>query len=160
MHKKNNINKSQNFIQGLRPFSASLPHSLKKIMKKSGYNFSNIVDNWTKLVGEDTSSYCYPYKVKINKDLNNGTLILNVEHGKEIEVEYKKNEIIDKLNGFFGQNYITQINLKIIDSKIKKNKNSEREKKLLFKKNLENLKNKDLKHSLDKLIKAFNDKHN
>ena len=129
-------------------------------MKKSGYNFSNIVENWTKLVGEEVSNYCYPYKVKINKDLNNGTLILNVVHGKEIDIEYKKNEIADKMNSFFGQNYIAHINLRIIERKIKKDKKDLPKKKLLFKKNFKKLKNEDLRHSLDKLIKAYNDKHN
>ena len=50
MHSKNNNNKSQNFIQGLRPFSSSIPKTLKKHLKKGGYNYSNIVDNWTKMV--------------------------------------------------------------------------------------------------------------
>ena len=49
MHNKNN-NKTQTFIQGLRPFSSSIPKTLRKHLKKSGYNYSNIVDNWTKLM--------------------------------------------------------------------------------------------------------------
>ena len=101
MHsKKGNINKSKNFIQGLRPFSSSLPHGLKKILKKGGYNFSNIVDNWTKMVGKDISNYCYPNTIRMTKDMNNGTLILNVVHGNEINVEYKKREKILKKRSF------------------------------------------------------------
>ena len=69
MHSKNNNNKSQNFIQGLRPFSSSIPHGLKKILKKNGYNFSNIVDNWTKMVGKDISNSCYPCKIKIGNNV-------------------------------------------------------------------------------------------
>ena len=66
MHnKKNNINKSRNFIQGLRPLSSALPHGLKKIIKKSGYNLSNVVDNWSKIVGKDISNSCYPNSIKI-----------------------------------------------------------------------------------------------
>ena len=33
MHNKNN-NKTQNYIQGLRPFSNSIPKNLKKYLKK------------------------------------------------------------------------------------------------------------------------------
>ena len=47
MHNKNN-NKPHTFIQGLRPFSSSIPKTLKKHLKKGGYNYSSIVDNWTK----------------------------------------------------------------------------------------------------------------
>ena len=42
MHNKNN-NKTQNYIQGLRPFSTSIPKALKKHLRKGGYNYSNIV---------------------------------------------------------------------------------------------------------------------
>ncbi len=51
MHSKNN-NKSQTFIQGLRPFSSSIPKTLKKHLKKGGYSYSKIVDNWTKMVSK------------------------------------------------------------------------------------------------------------
>ena len=40
-------------------------------------------------------------------------------HGKELEIEYAKKEIIDKINSFFGYNCINQIKLKIIQEKIK-----------------------------------------
>ena len=123
MHKKNN-SKTQTFIQGLRPFSSSIPKTLKKHLKKGGYNYTNIVDNWTKMVSNKVSNACYPITVKMGKEMKNGNLVLNVIHGKEIEVEYKKNEIIDKINSFFGYQCISSITLKIIQDKIvtKKNK--------------------------------------
>ena len=98
MHKKENNNKSKNFIQGLRPFSSSIPKTLKKHLRKGGYNFSNIVDNWTKMVNKKISDACYPITVKMGKEMRNGTLVLNVLHGKELEIEYSKKEIIDKIN--------------------------------------------------------------
>ena len=97
MHIKNN-NKITTFIQGLRPFSSSIPKTLKKHLRKGGYNYSNIVDNWTKIVSKKISDACYPVTVKMGKEMRDGTLVLNVIHGKEIEVEYEKNEIIDKIN--------------------------------------------------------------
>ena len=89
MHSKNN-NKTQRFIQGLRPFSSSIPKTLKKHLRKGGYNYSSIVDNWTVIVSKKISDSCYPKTVKMGKDLKNGNLVLNVIRGKELEVEYKK----------------------------------------------------------------------
>jgi len=158
MHsKKGNINKSKNFIQGLRPFSSSLPHGLKKILKKGGYNFSNIVDNWTKMVGKDISNCCYPNTIRMTKDMNNGTLILNVVHGNEINVEYKKQEIIDKINSFFGFNCIKEIKLKIVPKKkiTQKTKNFSDQNYSKYNEKLKNIQNQDLKKSLSKLIKAY-----
>ena len=85
-------NKFKNFVQGLRPFANSVPKSLKKYLKKGGYNYSNIVDNWTKIVNKKISDCCFPITVKMGKEMRNGTLVLNVLHGNEIEIEYKKNE--------------------------------------------------------------------
>ncbi len=99
MHNKNN-NKTQSFIQGLRPFSSSIPKTLKKYLKKGGYSYSNIVDNWTGIVNKKISDSCYPAAIKMGKEMKEGTLVLNVIHGKELEIEYKKSEIIDKINVF------------------------------------------------------------
>ena len=117
MHSKDN-NKLRNFIQGLKPFSSSIPKSLKKHLKKGGYNYSNIVDNWTKMVSKKISDSCYPITVQMGKEMRNGTLVLNVLHGKELEIEYAKKDIIDKINSFFGYNCISQITLKIVQEKI------------------------------------------
>ena len=92
MHNKNN-NKTQTFVQGLRPFSSSIPKTLKKYLQKGGYNYSNIIDNWTKMVGKKISDACYPIKVKMGKEMKEGNLVLSVIHGKEMEIEYQKKEI-------------------------------------------------------------------
>ena len=162
MHnKKLNNNKSNSFIQGLRPFSSSIPYGLKKILKKSGYNFSNIVDNWTKMVGKDISNCCYPNSIKTGKDLKNGTIILNVMHGKELEVEYNKKNILDKINSFFGYDCVSEVKLKIIRQKTKPKKliSCINKTNLKIKEKLSNVKNSELKNSLDKLIKAYNEKN-
>ena len=93
MHSKNNNNKSHNFLQGLRPFSSSIPKTLKKHLKKGGYNYSNIVDNWTKMMGKKISDSCYPLTIKMNKDMKNGILLLNVTHGKVKTRGYLFNKI-------------------------------------------------------------------
>ena len=85
MHNKNN-NKTQTFVQGLRPFSSSIPKTLKKYLQKGGYNYSNIIDNWTKMVGKKISDACYPIKVKMGKEMKEGNLVLSVIHGKEMEI--------------------------------------------------------------------------
>ena len=160
MHSKDN-NKFKNFIQGLKPFSSSIPKSLKKHLKKGGYNYSNIVDNWTKMVSKKISDSCYPISVKMGKEMRNGTLVVNVIHGKELEIEYAKKEIIDKINSFFGYNCINQIILKTVQEKIKTRKNKFPKIKDLSKinQNIEKVNNDELKSSLNNLLKAYNEKN-
>ena len=160
MHSKNN-NKTQTFIQGLRPFSSSIPKTLKKYLKKSGYNYSNIIDNWTKMVGVKISDACYPIKVKMNKEMKDGNLVLNVIHGKEMVIEYEKKEIIDKINSFFGYNCISNVSLKIVEDKIKFNKKIYPKINDLSKieEKMNKVNNKDLKNSLNNFLKAFNERN-
>ena len=160
MHSKDN-SKLNNFIQGLRPFSNSIPKTLKKHLKKGGYNYSNIVDNWTKMVSKKISDCCYPITVKMGKEMRDGTLVLNVLHGKELEIEYSKKEIIDKNNAFFGYNCINQVTLKIVLEKIKTTRHKFPKIKNLSKINekIDNVKNNQLKSSLNNFLKAFNERN-
>tara|TARA_B100001093_G_scaffold495359_1_gene539759 strand:- start:659 stop:1147 length:489 start_codon:yes stop_codon:yes gene_type:complete len=159
MHnKKNNTNKTENFIQGLRPLSSSIPHGFKGILKKNGYNFSSVVDNWTKMVGKEISNICYPQNIKISRDVKNGLLILNVLHGKELEIEYKKKEIIEKINVFFGYDYIKEIKLRIIQERKKINSKIKDVNSKKFNNELKIINNDSLKNSLKKLINAYNEK--
>ena len=161
MHSKKDNNKNKSFIQGLRPFSRSIPKSLKKLLKKGSYNFSNIINNWTKMVGKDISSSCYPSTIKMGKEMNNGTLVLNVIHGNELTVEYGKQEIIDKINSFFGFKCIKEVKLKVLqEKKISEQKLLKDKTKKKYNNKLNNVNNEGLKNSLNKLIEAYNAKHN
>ena len=160
MHNKNN-NKTLTYIQGLRPFSSSIPKTLKKHLRKGGYNYSNIIDNWTKMVSKNISDACYPIKIKMGKDMKEGTLVLNVTHGKEMEVEYEKSKIMDKINSFFGYNCICNIALKIIENKInKRDKILPKIKNLnSVEKKIKHIDNEQLKTSLKNFLKAYNEKN-
>ena len=160
MHSKNN-NKKQTFIQGLRPFSSSIPKTLKKHLRKGGYNFTNIIDYWTKMVSNKISNACYPVTIKMGKEMKDGTLVLNVIHGKEMEVEYKKTEIMDKINSFFGYNCISHITLKIVQDKININNKVFPKIKNLSKieKTMNKVGNEKLKISLNNFLKACNEKN-
>jgi len=149
------------FIQGLRPFSSSIPKTLKKHLKKGGYNYSNIVDNWTKMVSKKISDACYPLTVKMGKEMKDGTLILNVIHGKEMEVEYEKQEIIDKINSFFGYNCISQVTLKIVQDTIKNNEKVFPKIKNFSKieEKMNKVNHEGLKSSLNNFLKAFNERN-
>jgi hypothetical protein len=145
----------------LRPFSSSIPKTLKKHLKKGGYNYSNIVDNWTKMVSKKISDACYPITVKMGKEMKDGTLVLNVLHGKELEIEYEKNEIMDKLNSFFGYNCISQVTLKVVQEKIplKKNKFPKINNIIKINENIDRVKDAQLKSSLNNFLKAYSEKN-
>jgi len=158
MHKKFNINKTGNFIQGLRPFSNTIPKNLKQIFKKRGKNFSNLVDNWNKIVGKNISNVSYPVKILSDRNSKKSSLILNVMRGNELEIEYSKSEIMDKVNSFFGYKFLNS--LKLTSNQTKKNdKNKVLVRRKKYEKQLDNMENEKLKTQLYELIKAFNEKN-
>ena len=159
MHKKKNNNSlTKNFIQGLRPLSSTLPPKIKKVLKKNGFNLSSIVDNWTNIVGSNISNNCYPVNIKAQGNSKEVTLMLNVIHGKEIDIEYDRKNIIDKVNSYFGYIFINKIQIKIINTKLNNQIKTENKSKNNFYSNLEKIQDINLRNKLKKLIVAYNEK--
>jgi len=156
MHYKQN-KQSRTYVQGLRPFGNTLPRGLKGILKKNGYNYSEIISKWNILVGKDISDYAYPKSIKMKKGDSNGTLVLAIKRGDEINVEYSKREIIDKINSYFGYKLINEIKLQTFNSESEKTKNKNNLEK--FSKNLQEkiklIKSESIKNSLSQLLKAI-----
>jgi len=154
MHYKQNNKESKTYVQGLRPFGNTLPRGVKGVLKKSGYNYSEIISKWNMLVGKDISSCSYPKSIKMTKGDTNGLLVLAVKRGNEITVEYSKKEIINKINSYFGYRLINEIRLKTINSETKKIKNNNTLKKFSknFEKKINEIKNKDIRNSLSQLL--------
>ena len=157
MHYKQNNKESKTYVQGLRPFGNTLPRGLKGILKKSGYNYSEIISKWSILVGKDISNCAYPKSIKMKKGNSNGTLVLGIKRGDEIQIEYSKKEIIDKINSYFGYKLIDEVKLQTFSPKTDKKK----EKKIIgkFSKNLQEkineIKNESIKNSLSQLLKTI-----
>ena len=157
MHYKQNNKESKTYVQGLRPFGNTLPRGVKGILKKSGYNYSEIISKWNMLVEKEISSCSYPKSIKMTKGDTNGLLVLAVKRGNEITVEYSKKEIINKINSYFGYRLINEIRLKTINSETKKIKNNNILRKFSknFEKKINEIKNKNIRNSLSQLLNVI-----
>ena len=157
MHYKINNKESKTYVQGLRPFGNTLPRGLKGILKKNGYNYSEIISKWSIMVGKEISNISHPKSIKMKKGDSNGTLIIEIKRGDEIQVEYAKQEIINKINSYFGYKLINEIKLQAFGSKIKKNE----ERKITenysrnFEKKINEIKNASIKNSLKELLETI-----
>ena len=157
MHYKQNNKESRRYVQGLRSFGNTLPRGVRGILKKNGYNYSEIIGKWNMLVGKDISDFCYPKSIKMIKGNDNGILVLAVKRGNEINIEYSKKEIIDKINGYFGYRLINEIKLKTINSETKKIKSKNILKKFSknFEKQINEIKNKNIRNSLFQFLNVI-----
>ena len=161
MYHKQNNKVGRAYLQGLRPFKSSLPKSLKKILNKRGYLYSEIIGKWNNLVGEEIAKFSFPKSISMSKGSTGGkTLLISVKRGSEIEIEYLKKQIINRINSYFGYNLIGEIRLETFSS-FNKNKSgkgkyflkSDTEKLTTQIKKIENTEIKDALYNLLKMMK-------
>ena len=159
MQFKNNTKQRFKTIQGLRSFKDTLPKNIKKIIKKKGHIFSETLNNWKYIVGDDLFQICYPKSFKNSNKFGVSTLQIMVKRGHEIDLEYSKKIIMDKMNSFFGYAVVEKLKFISFDdaqTKFKKldtNENHVTNNK--YADRINSIKNDKIKKSLLELTKLF-----
>ena len=116
MQSKNNIKQRNKVIQGLRSFQDTLPKNIKKLIKKRGHVFSETLNNWKYIVGNDLFKVSYPKSFKNSNKLSTSRLLVMVKRGHEIDMEYSKKQILDKMNSYFGHTVVEKLKFISFDS--------------------------------------------
>ena len=162
MQYKNNTKQRFNAIQGLRSLKDTLPKNIKKVINNRGQVYSEILNNWKIIAGERLFKVCYPKSFKSSNKFGLSTLLIMVQRGKEVDLEYSKKEIIDRMNNFFGKIVVEKIKFtsfdydeKIINKEKKFNRSVTKDK---FDNQIKNIKNDKIKKSLIELTKIFREK--
>ena len=132
---------------------------MKKILNKKGFVYSEILNRWSYLVGNETSKVSFPKTFKPSGKNAPGTLIISVQRGNEINIEFSKNTIIEKINSFFGYKVLNSVRLETFNS-LKENINNKKiyistNFKKRFKYSLKSINNEKIKKSLIELINVI-----
>ena len=160
MRFKYNIKQRTKTIQGLRSFKDTLPKKIKKILVKKGHIYSETLGNWRYIVGNELFEVCYPKSFKNSNRLGTSCLNIMVKRGHEVDVEYSKKLIIDKINSFFGHNIVEKVKLITFEgeqekfNKIKNNNSTKNE----YIDKISTIKNDKIKNSLIELSKLYKKK--
>ena len=159
MQFKNNTKQRFKTIQGLRSFKDTLPKNIKKIIKKKGHIFSETLNNWKYIVGDDLFQICYPKSFKNSNKFGVSTLQIMVKRGHEIDLEYSKKVIMDKMNSFFGYAVVEKFKFISFDdaqTKFKKlDTNENHVTNIKYADRINSIKNDKIKKSLLELTKLF-----
>ena len=139
-----------------------MPTSIKKIIKKKGHIFSETLNNWRYIVGNELFKVCYPKSFKNSNKFGVSTLFVMVRRGKEVELEYSKKQIIDKMNTFFGYSVVEKIKLvsfnNFLDKPKKDNTRDTNVTNSKYMNKLLDIKNDKIKKSLIEFTKLFKQK--
>ena len=149
-------------IQGLRSFKDTLPKNIKKVINKKGHIYSETLSNWKYIVGKNLFKVCYPKSFKNSNRFGVSTLIIMVKRGHEVDLEYSKKEIIDKMNNFFGYMVVEKLKFTSFDDEskilLKEDNNYENVTNNKYQKKINDVKNEKIKRSLIELTKVFKEK--
>ena len=163
MQYKNNTKQRWGTIQGLRSLKDTLPKNIKKVINNRGQVYSETLNNWKLITGETLFKVCYPKSFKNSNKFGVSTLLVMVKRGHEVDLEYSKEEIIDRMNNFFGKTVVEKIRFtsfeedqKILTEDSKKFKKSVTKNK--HQNQINNVKNEKVKKSLLELTKVFREK--
>ena len=163
MQYKNNTKQRWGTIQGLRSLKDTLPKNIKKVINNRGQVYSETLNNWKLIAGETLFKVCYPKSFKNSNKFGVSTLLVMVKRGHEVDLEYSKKEIMDRMNNFFGKTVVEKIKFtsfeedqkistgvsKSFENNVTKNKNQNQ---------INNFKNEKIKKSLLELTKVFKEK--
>ena len=156
-----NSSKQRN-VQGLRSFRDTLPKNVKKIINKKGHIYSETLNNWKYIVGEDLFKFCYPKSFKNSNRFGVSTLLIMVKRGHEVDMEYSKKEILDKMNSFFGYSVVEKLKFISFDSNQNIFSSSESKEKnvtiMKYQNKIKDIKNDKIKKSLIELTRVFKQK--
>mgnify|MGYP001312006339 FL=1 len=149
-------------IQGLRSFKDTLPKNIKKVINKKGHIYSETLNNWKYIVGENLFKVCYPKTFKNSNRFGLSTLVVMVKRGNEVNLEYSKKDIIDKMNRYFGYAVVEKLKLISFDDEkkifIKENNQDKIVTNSKYQTRIDNVKNEKIKKSLIELTKVFKEK--
>ena len=162
MQFKNNTKHRNTTIQGLRSFKDTLPKNIKKIINKKGHIYSETLSNWKYIVGDDLFKVCYPKTFKNSNRFGVSTLVIMVKRGHEVEMEYSKKNIMDKMNSFFGYSVVEKLKFISFDDEQKifnnKDGNQTNVANNKYENKINDVKNDMIKKSLIELTKVFKEK--
>ena len=162
MQFKNNSKQRFGSIQGLRSFKDTLPKNIKKVIYKRGQIYSETLNNWKFIAGENLFKICYPKSFKNSNKFTVSTLLIMVQRGHEVEVEYSKKEIMNRMNAYFKEEVVKKIKFTTFENENKiENKKSIKYKNVTNNKyinKINNVKNDGLKKSLIEFTKVFRQK--
>tara|TARA_Y100000591_G_scaffold174958_1_gene151064 strand:- start:634 stop:1119 length:486 start_codon:yes stop_codon:yes gene_type:complete len=161
MNPKNYNKNNRKFVQGLRSFKDILPSKVKKLINKKGQIYSETLDKWRYFVGEDLFDVSFPKSFKNENKLGPSYLTVMVKRGNEVNFEYSKSLIIERINSFFGYDAVQNIKLVSFQEKIqsfKGNKDTFGVTKNKYQKQISDIKNEKIKNSLIELSKVYKKK--
>lgn len=96
-----------------RAVGSFVPRLTRKVFEKFGFSTASLITDWPEIVGADIAQWTEPERLRwprlpANADAADearrpsATLVLRVEPARALDVEYRRRQIVERINGYFG----------------------------------------------------------
>ncbi len=109
---------------GARTLGSFVPRLTRKAFEKYGFSTATMITDWATIVGPDFARYTAPERLKWPKSVNayaetedaesgrpGAMLLLRVDGGRALDVQYKTRQIIERINAYFGYRAIADLRI-------------------------------------------------
>ena len=101
---------------------AMVPGLTRKAFERFGFSTAALLTDWAGIVGKDLARYTSPDKLKWPRgghetddeggpERQGATLVLRVDLGRGIDVQYRARQIIERINAHFGYRAVAELRI-------------------------------------------------
>lgn len=107
-----------------RTVGSYVPRLTQKAMQKYGFSTAALLTDWAAIVGKDLAVHTAPLKLvwsrapevygetpAVHAGRPGATLFVKVEAARALDIEYKRAQIIERINGFFGYRAVAELRI-------------------------------------------------
>lgn len=107
-----------------RAVGSYVPRLTQKAMQKYGFSTAALLTDWAAIVGKDMAAYTSPQKLVWPRAPEvygetpaeqagrpGATLFLKVEAARALDIEYKRAQIVERINGYFGYRAVAELRI-------------------------------------------------
>jgi hypothetical protein len=106
-----------------RVVGAYLPKLTRKAFETFGFSTVTLLTDWATIVGEQLAAYAVPERIKWPRGAgetdatdpetrsSGATLVLRVDPARALDVEYKGQQILERINAYFGYRAVAELRL-------------------------------------------------
>lgn len=100
--------KKNRTFSSLKPISSLLPDNVKKLIKNRPHgDLEKLKNSWAKIIGDDLAGKSEVQKIqKFNSE---NSIFLKVSKEHLIDVDYSRDEMIEKINAYLGFKFVNKI---------------------------------------------------
>ncbi|MBI1648860.1 DUF721 domain-containing protein [Hyphomicrobium sulfonivorans] len=113
---------SRDYISA-RAVGAFVPKLTHKAFEKYGFAAATLILEWATIVGRDVAAYTAPERLKWPRGVDysdpdetassrpGGTLILRVDPARALDIQYKGQQLIERINAHFGYRAVAELRI-------------------------------------------------